>query len=203
MNADLAYLVGALRDGSVYHYKKNRSYYTLFYQQHRSWLEESIGERIKRLFGIKYLIDEYKLGHYRLRISNKRLYELWKNEFKFPEEGETQANWLVPKQILQGTIEEKAAFLRGFFDTEGDVSPESSSTFYVGISQKNSTVLLQLRELINELGIRTTIPHIIDQKSQTYRISITGKEEIRKFAEVISSEHPVKCKKIKQMISDD
>ena len=104
MNADLAYLVGALRDGSVYYYKRNRSYYTLFYQKEKSWLINSIGKRISHLFNVHYTIDEYKKEHYRLRISNKCIYELFRFEFCFPEEGEGQQHRLIPDKIKKGNI---------------------------------------------------------------------------------------------------
>ncbi|UJG39918.1 MAG: hypothetical protein K9W45_08675 [Candidatus Heimdallarchaeum aukensis] len=200
LSPDLSYLVGALRDGSVYYYSRNRSYYTLFYQKYRSWLVHSIGKRITRLFGLNYSIDEYKRGHYRLRISSKRLYSLWIDQFGFPREGETQLHWDVPRLILDSDLLTQSYFLRAFFDTEGDVSPSSSSTYYLGLSQKNTTVLYQLKSLLSSFDIKTSSIHLADKKSNTYRFSIVGKEEIFKFRDKIGSEHPVKKEKIDQIL---
>ena len=192
MNNDLAYLVGALRDGSVYYYKGNRSYYTIFYQKDKTWLENSIGNRIKSLFNVNYTIDEYKKEHYRLRISNKSIYELWQNEYKFPKEGKGQDDWLIPEKIMNGTLDEKIMFIRGFFDTEGDCSPKSSKSPYIGISQKNKEVLEQMKGLFDEVGINTTKVHLIDKKSNTHRIAISDKVSIKLFIEIIGAEHPLK-----------
>ena len=196
---DLAYLIGALRDGSVYYYKGNRSYYTLFYQKYREWLENSIGKRINRSFKVGFRIDEYKEGHFRLRISNKKFYDLCRNEYDFPMEGESQLTWLIPKKIMNGSLKEKIEFIRGFFDTEGDCSPKTSKGFYLGLSQKNRQALAQLKTLLAEVGINTTEIHLIDKKSNTYRIAISYKEGIKRFIEKIGVEHPLKRNKINEM----
>lgn len=201
MNPDLAYLVGALRDGSVYYYARNRSYYTIFYQKSRLWLEHSIGSRIQTLFGLKYCIDEYKPSQFRLRVSSKRLYLLWRDLFSFPPEGLTQFYWSIPSPIMRGSSPVKAFYLRAFFDTEGDVSPLSSSTCYVGFSQKNVFVLEQLRQLLISLGISPSAPYLADSKSDTYRIVISTKSNIFRFINLIGSEHPYKSSALSRLIS--
>ena len=201
-DSDLAYLIGALRDGSIYYYKKNRSYYVLYYQKYKSWLEQSIGRRIKALFNVNYRIDEYKKGHFRLRLSNKKLYHLFRNDYEFPVEEKTQINWTIPKKIWNASNEVKISYVRGFFDTEGDVSPNSSNTKYIGISQKNIKVLKEIKSILTELGIYTSKEHIIDRKSKTYRISIIGKKNIKKFYSIVGSEHPIKKKNIQLIIKE-
>jgi len=203
LNEDLAYLVGALRDGSVYYYAKNRSYYTIFYQKNIQWLKNSIGERIKKLFGINFRIDEYKTGQYRLRISNKHLYELWKTVFLFPKETTTQVNWNIPEKIIKSKKKEKTAYIRGFFDAEGDVSPTNSTTKYIGLSQKNIVALTKLRELIEELGLKCSKIYLADKRSNTFRVTIIGKQQIHKFYRVVGVEHPVKLKKIEEIIFNE
>ena len=201
VDTDLAYLLGALRDGSVYYYSKSRSYYTIFYQKSRFWLEHSIGRRVRDLFGVHYRIDEYKPGHYRLRISNKSLYLLWRDTFSFPPEGATQFTWSVPSSIFNSPLDVKSSYLRAFFDTEGDVSPLSSSTFYLGISQKNKIVLDQLRLLFSDFGIVFSPPRVIDSKSQTYRIVISNRSALSLFVRFIGSEHPVKSSRLNSYFS--
>jgi len=201
MDADLAYLLGALRDGSVYYYPKNRSYYTLFYQKNKSWLIHSIGLRLQSLFGVRYRIDEYKSGHYRLRVSSKRLYLLWRDIFSFPSEGLGQFYWFVPSIIFHSDLSVKSSYLRGFFDAEGDVSPLSSSTFYLGISQKNKFVLESIRLLLQDFNIVSSSPSIADKSSQTYRIIISHHSNISLFAKYVGCEHPAKAAKLARIVS--
>jgi intein-encoded DNA endonuclease-like protein len=190
----IGYLVGALRDGSVYYDKASRNYFTMYYQKHREWLEDSIGPRLEKEFDKSGRIEEYTPGHYRLKLSSKELYSMWKEQFHFPEDGLGQGSWNVPEEIKESNTHVKACFIRGVFDCEGDVSPESSKTPYVGISQKNETFLGEIKDMLSEMDIQAGKIHIIDAKSDTQRIAISEKYSLKRFITIIGSEHPVKAK---------
>jgi len=85
-------------------------------------------------------------------------------------------------------------FVRGFFDAEGDVGPT-----YIGFSQKNGGVLSFLKHTLNKLGIRTGEIHVIDEKTRTKRIVISGKKNINKFVMLIGSNHPVKKRRLRTL----
>ncbi len=188
----LAYLLGALRDGSVFYDKASRNYFTMYYQKYREWLETSISPRMERLFEKKGKIEEYTPGHFRLKISSKRLYEMWKHDYGFPEDGLGQGSWNTPSQIKSATSHAKALYIRGVFDTEGDVSPLSSKWCYVGISQKNRTFLHEIRRFLSDLGIHAGKIHVIDTKSGTLRIAVSDSSSLLRFITIIGSEHPDK-----------
>lgn len=190
----VGYLVGALRDGSVFYDKGSRNYFTIFYQKHREWLETSIGTRLKMLFNRHFRIEEYTPGHYRLKLSSKKIYTMWKEQFSFPEDGQGQGSWNVPEEIKRDTIHVKACYIRGVFDTEGDVSPTSSKTPYVGISQKNEVFLTELKDILCEMDIHAGKIHIIDAKSDTLRFAISDRLSLQRFIMLIGSEHPVKAR---------
>jgi intein-encoded DNA endonuclease-like protein len=192
LDPDLAYLLGALRDGSVYYERASRNYVTVFYQKHKTWLEQSIATRLIRLFGVNCKVDEYKPGHWRARVYSKKLYTIWQTRFGYPIEGLTQLNWNTPKQIMNADLIVKSAYIRGFFDAEGDVSPTTSSSPYIGISQKNRQVLEELKQILEELDISTGGIHTIDSTSNTLRFVVASKEAISKFITIINSEHPEK-----------
>lgn len=86
----------------------------------------------------------------------------------------------------------KSAYIRGFFDAEGDVPPTTSSSPYICISQKNRQVLKELKKLLEELGITTGNIHTIDPTSKTLRFVIASKKSITQFIKIINSEHPEK-----------
>lgn len=77
----VTYLVGALRNGSVFYDKASRNYFTMFYQKYREWLEDSIWRRIKKEFDVHFRIEEYTPRHFRLKLSSKEMYTMWKNRF--------------------------------------------------------------------------------------------------------------------------
>ena len=197
----LGYLLGAMRDGSVYYDKASRNYFTMYYQKHREWLEDSISPRMEKLFDKKGKIEEYTPGHFRLKVSSKDLYEMWKQDYGFPEDGKGQGSWNVPSDIKSANSHVKASYIRGVFDTEGDVSPRSSKTAYVGISQKNRTFLEETRRFLSDLDIHPGKTHVIDEKSGTLRMAISEKKSLLRFIKIIDSEHPVKRRDLQRIRS--
>jgi hypothetical protein len=197
----LGYLLGAMRDGSVYYDKASRNYFTMYYQKHREWLEDSISPRMEKLFEKKGKIEEYTPGHFRLKVSSKDLYEMWKQDYGFPKDGEGQGSWNIPSDIKSANSHVKASYIRGVFDTEGDVSPRSSKTAYVGISQKNRTFLEETRRFLSDLDIHPGKTHVIDEKSGTLRMAISDKKSLLRFIKIIDSEHPVKRRDLQRIRS--
>lgn len=197
----LAYLLGAMRDGSVYYDKASRNYFTMYYQKHREWLEDSISPRMEKLFDKEGKIEEYKSGHFRLKVSSKELYEMWKQDYDFPPDGEGQGSWNIPEDIKTASTHAKASYIRGVFDTEGDVSPISSKSCYVGISQKNETFIEEVRGLLEDLDIHPGKTHIIDAKSGTLRIAVSEPKSLLRFIMIIDSEHPDKHTNLRRVRS--
>jgi intein-encoded DNA endonuclease-like protein len=171
----------------------------MFYQKHQVWLEESIGTRISKLFDKKYRIEEYKEGHFRLKISSMELYKLWKNDYGFPKDGVGQGSWLVPSQIRNANSQAQICYIRGVFDADGDVSPTSSKTCYVGISQKNVAFLEDIRSILIGLNIHPGKTHVIDKKSNTHRIAISEKKSLLRFIMIVGSEHPIKSSTLQKV----
>ena len=59
----------------------------------------------------------------------------------------------IPKDYLRSSIEQRLNLLRGLMDTDGSVASNGSCEFY----QKQGTLLLQVRELLSSLGIKSKI----------------------------------------------
>jgi intein-encoded DNA endonuclease-like protein len=197
----LGYLLGAMRDGSVFYDKASRNYFTMYYQKHSEWLEDSISPRMEKLFDKEGKIEEYTPGHYRLKVSSKELYEMWKQDYDFPPDGEGQGSWNVPEDIKSANTHVKASYIRGVFDTEGDVSPESSKSCYVGISQKNETFIEEVRGLLEDLDIHAGKTHVIDEKSGTLRLAVSERKSLLRFITIIDSEHPDKHENLRRVRS--
>jgi len=195
---ELLYLLAALRDGSVYYDKAARNYVVAFYQKNREWLEETLRPMITIAFHKKPMIDEYKPGHYRLRIYSKNVYDLIKRVYGFPEDHCGQAFWGVPEKLRSLNPEDLIPFIRGFFDAEGDVGLSEKSP-YIGFSQKNREVLLFLKENLERLDIKTGDVHLIDLRSHTYRFVIASKEGLKRFIKLIGSLHPEKIVKLHRL----
>nr|BAJ48960.1 homing endonuclease I-ApeI [Candidatus Caldarchaeum subterraneum] len=190
------YLLGALRDGSVYYDKAARNYVVAYYQKNQEWLVDVLIPLIRNVLGKKPIVDEYKRGQYRLRIYSKEIYGLLKNLYGFPADHLGQASWGTPDKLRELQPSELIPFIRGFFDAEGDIKLDKDSP-YIGFSQKNKEILHFIKENLEILGIRTGKIHLIDSRSHTFRFVIASEKGLVKFIETIGSSHPEKITKLR------
>ncbi|MEX2436836.1 MAG: LAGLIDADG family homing endonuclease [Candidatus Paceibacterota bacterium] len=88
--------------------------------------------------------------------------------------------------------EEKIMYIKGFFDAEGSV-PIKKGRFYIQLSQKDYEKILLIKNLLNDLGIKSGKIHNPSRKVDPnyWRIYVLAKSH-NKFAKLIGSFHPVK-----------
>ncbi len=188
-----------LRDGSVYHDRKSRNYYVVWYSKWCDFLEYVVAPKLSRVFPcIKWRIDEYKMGHWRLRISNRSIYNMVKTSFEFPDERIGQKYWGIPTLVREADIVLKLNHIRGIADAEGDVSLVNK---YIEISQKNYEVLQWIKTTLNEVEIRAGNIVLADRKSTTYKIVISGIESITLFHKLVNFEHSLKKLRLERLVN--
>lgn len=165
-----AYLHGAFHDGTI-----NRMHNTYrFCQKEFAWLESLKGMLVE--IGCKSWI--YKEG------KDRNVYIL-----------ETTASFLKNKIVPTDleTLEEKIAYIRGYFDSEGGIPQTSASWLYIQFTQKNEIELKQLKIILEEVGISCGKVHnpsrLVD--SSYFRFFISRKSH-RDFMRIVSSWHPRK-----------
>ncbi len=186
MQKDLAYLVGALRDGSVFYDKNSRNYNSIWYENNTEWLSNSIAKRIFKLFKKEPRLEEYKENYYRVILSSQKVYNLFVNDYEFIA---PQEKWNTPRIIKKASQEVISNYVAGFFDAEGDCSTKN---YVVGFSQKNFESLRFIKNWLNKNGIKSSNIFIADKKSGTNRFFITSKENFKKFYSLVPFEHPDK-----------
>jgi intein-encoded DNA endonuclease-like protein len=189
---DIAYLVGALRDGSVFHYRRN--YTCVWYETSYNFLRRSIGSRLEKIFGKKPKLLEYKPGQWRIRTYSQKAHDLFVNEFGFKS---PQEFWGTPKPVKLWNGPLIASYVAGFFDAEGDVSKKEA---LVGFSQKNVESLEFIKNWLEKHGIRTSRIVVADKKSQTMRFYISSRREVEKFRRLVPFEHPEKISLLKRVL---
>jgi len=194
MKKDLAYLIGALRDGSVFYDKNSRNYQIIWYENNLSWLTNSIFKRVEKYFGKKPRIQQYKKGYYRILVSSQKIYNKIVNDFEFVS---PQIFWNTPILIRNASKGIVAKYIAGFFDAEGDLNPKK---YMIGFSQKNSNALQFIKEWLSKNDIETSKIFIADKKSGTKRFYITSKENLKRFNQLIEFEHPDKIRRMKILL---
>ena len=164
-----AYLQGALHDGTY-----NRLHRTFRYvQKERSWLERL--ELVFRAIGIKSWI--YKEGKTRNLFALETTAPFLQIHF--------DSNLLLDHQ-------EKIAYVRAYFDSEGGV-PHKDSSFYIQFAQKNLDDINGLRSRLMELKISCGVLHNPSiKKDPDYWRFFVLRNSHDAFMKLIGSWHPRK-----------
>ncbi|MBI2542567.1 MAG: hypothetical protein HYW24_00045 [Candidatus Aenigmarchaeota archaeon] len=89
--------------------------------------------------------------------------------------------WSVPNEVLTGSLEIKAAFIRGLYEGDGTkLQFANKTTPYVDFHMKNPTGLDSVAILLKSLGVNTRF-----WKSDYGRLVIYGLDDVRKFSRTI------------------
>ena len=195
--ADLAYLIGSLRDGCFTVDEKQKAYRIRIYQKSRAWLEK-ISDMLRKAFLKEptFYLDKRR-NVWCLTFSSKNaICELLSlSGYTFD-----QMIWLTPKWIYNEDLQIKAAYIRGFFDAEGSIETNNVRIY---IAQANKEVLEELRELLKEFGINALQIHgsYIKKGTRTkmYALLIHSKKRVLDFYAKIGSYHPDKISRFNRL----
>lgn len=99
------------------------------------------------------------------------------------------------------SLDEKADYIRGYFDTDGGIAKQSQVRYYLYFAQKNLLDLEQVKEFLSELGINSGKIHNPSKKVDPsyWRFYISAKS-YTDFAQKIGSWHPEKKLYLRMMI---
>lgn len=165
-----AYLQGALHDASLN--KRNRFRFT---QADRRWLIllQSL------LSNLSYRSWIYKEGRQRSVYALETLAPFL--DFNFD-----------PFRLKY--IEERAAYVRGFFDAEGGIPRDIDARFYIQLVQKDRSKIECLKQLLSDIGIDTGKVHnpSVRVDPDYWRVFVATRSH-RTFAQRIGSWHPRKA----------
>src|SRR5438552_2142895 len=162
-----AYLLGALHDATISQMHRT----VRFGQSDVDWLQ-----------GIAVLCKNLGQKSWIYRECRER--NLWILE--------ASSRWMTNASRL-GSRQEKLAYARGYFDTEGGILRDSTARFYIQLVQKNRVDLAYLKAMLEGLGIacgklHNPSTHIDDA---LWRFYVAARSQ-RAFVENVGSWHPLK-----------
>jgi intein/homing endonuclease len=103
-----------------------------------------------------------------------------------------------PKELISLPEDLISAFLKGFFDGDGYcgiVRTKHSYDARVILSTVEEKISKRLRQMLQRIGIAC----FQDSRTERFDLSISSKEDIERFLNIVSSEHPLQKKKMKQI----
>lgn len=153
---ELAYLLGALRDGSVLRYteKNGKTHYALsLYSKNTQWLKQ-LEKTFEVLFCKKPSFSEPKNGTPYLRIYSKEIVETFQREFQHPLT--SQITWKTPDKILGASNVKQKYYVAGFWDAEGGQDKITKQIrFHLSWNGNTCPPLNDLKQMLLKSNIET------------------------------------------------
>jgi len=116
LDGNLAYLLGAIRDGGIHYDRRSNAYKVHFEQNDYDYLAEEIQPRLELLFEIDTEITPRPDGVYQIQFASKPIYILLSKCFGMRE---IHQFWNTPFTIKKARLDIKKEYIKGFFDAEG------------------------------------------------------------------------------------
>jgi len=188
LTKDLAYFVGALRDGCLATFSGNPNHFGVLMTQESNpkWLKETIIPIVRKLF------DLNPIPRKEIQIYNKPLFKFFEKLFEMPPGN--QAEWSTPQLIKQAPLNLQVSYIRGFFDAEGTCIPTEP---LIGFFQKNKSSLRFIKNKLKELNIKSG--SILPDRN-IWRFWISEKRSVKLFIEKIGTSHQEKLNRFNKTL---
>jgi len=191
LNEDFAYWLGLVfGDGYLRYDKRTGQYYiSLGLQVGDKELVRYWGKLSEQLFKIKISFFEGE-SMYRCFIHSREFTDKIKKRFK------PNGRWIIPNEISNSSKDIKSSFISGFFDAEGCACV---STNIVSVSQKNTLLLLKIKDMLESLGIGSRSYKCKNRDILT--LHIRRLPDLKRFTKMVGSHLERKQKKLEKIAS--
>jgi len=183
-NLNFSYLLGLiLGDGCLIHRDRgeNRNTYLIDITFREKDKAEKIGRLIKDLFGINSSIYRGQ-GCYDLCVYSKPLVLILNKKYQIPI-GLKYGSICVPKLILNGDKKMQISFLKGVFESDGNIYSYRKGKG-VQLRQKSESFLREIKELFNLVKVDFRDPYY-DKANNSWVLWSSKKDLIDNFIKKI------------------
>lgn len=190
---DLAYILGALRDGGIGIYKgKRKKDYRTYISQYKDYSDEWL-EIVKKML-LRVFKKHVTIVKGFLSISSKEVFYFLHNECGVQP---NKKEWKTPRWIFYSTKKVRKTYIRGFLDADGSIPIRDSGRIEIQISQKQKEVLKELKQILSEFDINSSVC----KSRNIFKLNIGSKPSIINFFKKIGSFHPNHQRKIKRALA--
>lgn len=199
LNADLAFLLGALTaEGS------SRKSCVDFVNAEGEFADEfvAVWERTFPTCRLhRWLREPHGYGKkkwWQMQIVSGQIVGLLQNLGLVGKSHEKQ----IPEAILRSPKNVVAAFLRGLYEGDGSVEKSGKSVLRVTLTSNSAEILKPTQVMLLRFGIAASLFCDASHGRKTYRLCITGKENLEKFADKIGFFSAVKREALEFIVSE-
>ncbi len=185
----LTYLIGWIVGDGCFDSAGNKERLKIS-EKSKEQLETVIKPIVEELFGINCYVRKDHPGPC-LRIFSKAVYRFFRKVLDVKVGKIPDFVWPLDKI-------NKSFFIRGLFDSEGDINANYLGS-RVRISQNSKSFIEQTIGLLNEVGIKSNGPYGPNYGSRNgvcYNLEIRSKPEILRFGQKVGTSHIEKSKKL-------
>jgi len=186
-----------LGDGGI-HIIENEGKYRAFYTNNEKVLLNSFTDDVKKIFGkVKIYRRKREVQADEIWLPTTLGYLLY-NLLGYKELNKEKR---VPLFILNCKDKKLiGAFLQAFYDDDGYLYPQKNMIL---ISQKRIELINEIRQIVRNIGIKPNqlLVHKSKNKTTMHYFSITHKDNIKLYNELIGFKHPLKKKKLNILIN--
>lgn len=200
LTKDLAYILGALRDGSVLRYtdKTGKTQnYIAFYSKDTRWLK-IISKPLTKTFSGHQVFCIPKTGTPYLRIYSKEIVEKIKKEFNHPLT--SQITWRTPKIIMKTKDKDILKYyIAGFWDAEGSYDIRTNQIrFHLSWNGFECPPLIDMKKILKRFEIKCGNVGIYENKNGNFPRFVLRLSKFcnEKFLKDIPIQNPSKIEKI-------
>lgn len=203
LTKELAYILGALRDGSVLKYSDKEGkihHYITVYSKDVRWLK-TVSKMLSKVFKKTPYICIPNSGTPYTRIYSKPIAELIKNKFEHPLT--SQIKWKTPRLVKKSKNPNMWKwYIAGFWDAEGSFDIRTKQIrFHLSWDGNECLPLVDIKDKLKKLGIKTGKVGKYENRNGNYPRFVLRlcKKDNKKFLDIV----PIKndSKKMKMRIN--
>jgi len=176
------FIFGASEDGTIYFRSKRNQYNIEIEQKILSWLE-TVRKAIQQVYGLNVNIRQTSRGPYRLTVLSKSLYT------ELPDFRKEYSRLISEDRRFQ------IGFLQGMFDAEATVH---FNRYQIRIASNKVELIKIVEKLLNSFQIKTGRIH---KDVAVFVLPLYGKENLKRFAEIVNFRHEEKKLRLKKLLS--
>tara|TARA_Y100000034_G_scaffold125611_1_gene175571 strand:+ start:2143 stop:3015 length:873 start_codon:yes stop_codon:yes gene_type:complete len=184
-NLNFCYLLGLiLGDGCLIHQNRrnNRNTYSIKIFFRKKEKAEKISLIVENLFGINPSIYSAK-GCYALATFSKPLVMILNKKYEIPI-GIKYGSICIPELILNGNKNMKICFLKGVFESDGNIYLHKNAKC-VQLRQKSESFLREIKELFNQVNLDFRDPYY-DRANNSWVLWSSKKSFVDNFIKQIT-----------------
>ncbi len=150
---------------------------------------------IMRLFGVRMnLFHDVNRNSYYSHTKRRQVYDFFTNELEVPK-GAIRDQLYIPNFLSNANVQLQREYIGGLYDAEGCVKTRQAE---INFSTTSKEIYYFVGDVLKRSGIKFSTYERSRRAKREYEFYIYGRDELRKFDDLIKFTHPKKIRKLRK-----